>query len=729
VRRIILTAFYILDVFTTLSLTGIAPAGAQLADTSPKVKPALVASVKRVVQGRAFEVGLRQVIKPNWHTYWKNPGDSGEPTRISWELPDGFKASEIVWPMPEALPYGPLTNYGYSNEVLLPVTITPPAELHTSEVTLTAKATWLVCEKICIPESATLSITIPVASDEAAVQPSSFASMFDMARRNRPLQVEWPVSAHKAGAEELKLRVDAPSLDAAKIQRVEFFPTEWGLIDHAAPQSLRWYKSGFVLKLKPGELARATPAPDLNGILVITERIAEEGVVRNGFRLVTRIQDSALDSDTLGAEVALGTNAAPTTSGITIWQAIIFAVLGGVILNVMPCVLPILSLKVMSLAQHSEGSPVRGGLAYLTGVMVSFAVLAVILLSLKAVGASVGWGFQFQSPMFVLAMIALFFALGLSMSGVFDIGGNIVGIGESLTRRSGLAGSFFTGMLATIAATPCTAPFMGAAVGYALTRSSFETVVVLLALGLGFAAPVVALSSTDAARRVLPKPGPWMEILKQALAFPLYATVAWLAWVLSHQAGSDGVLATGIVLIGIGFTAWIVGRPIGALNVRLALAAVIMLGAILLLPNLSATRANVTSLASKTSEAGVDMDGAERFSLATVELHRNEGRAVFVNLTAAWCISCKVNERVALSTKGFKDALSQHNISYLKGDWTNRNEEIAGVLRAFGRAGVPLYLLYPANTAEKPIILPQILTEAIVIQYFASLDRAALSHQ
>lgn len=700
-----------LIVALTAFIYAIAPTGAQETERTPKVQADLISRVTHILPGQPFEIALRQVIEPKWHTYWKNPGDSGEPTRISWELPDGFSASDIAWPIPEAIPVGPLTNYGYSDQVILPVTITPPAALPAGPVTLTATATWLVCEKICIPESAKLSLVLPVRADKTTV-PSEFEQIFDMAQRSRPIAIDWPVSAQFGN--DLRLDVDAPDLSTERITKVEFFPAEWGFIDHAAPQTLEWrQQGGFTLTLKPGELAAGHINKDIEGILVVTENIGE-GTARNGFNLTAQIQTAAA-RDITEPEAA----AVDGISGITIWHAIVFAIFGGIILNAMPCVLPILSLKIMSLAQHSGADAHRGGIAYLAGVMASFAILAAILILLRSLGASLGWGFQFQSPVFVLAMIALFFALGLSMSGVFDIGGSIVGFGETLTRRSGLSGSFFTGMLATIAATPCTAPYMGAAIGYAFVRSDIETFVILMALGLGFAAPIVLLSFTDAARRMLPKPGPWMETLKQALAFPLYATVAWLAWVLSQQSGSDGVLATGIVLTGVALAAWIIGRPMAGLRIRLGLAATILIGAGLLLPGLLRTTPPDTSPSNSTA---VDMDGAERFSLDAVEQHRRDGRPVFVNLTAAWCISCKVNERVALSTDGFKTALHTHNIVYLKGDWTNRNDEIAAVLRSFGRAGVPLYLLYPSDTTKQPLVLPQILTEATVIRYFASLS-------
>lgn len=464
--------------------------------------------------------------------------------------------------------------------------------------------------------------------------------------------------------------------------------------------------------------------PKLTGVLALTESLSG-GQVRNGFLIDAQPEPASSAVAALPAapssEASAGGGMRTTSAGgLTLWQALLFAIIGGLILNLMPCVLPILSLKVMALASHGGGGhagAARGGFAYLVGVMMSFAALAGVLLALRGAGEALGWGFQFQSPAFVLVICALFLGLALSMSGVFEIGGSVVGIGEGLTRRGGLAGSFFTGVLATIAATPCTAPFMGAAIGFALTRPAFETVVVLQALGVGFALPIFALSVSGAAHRLLPKPGPWMNTLKQLLAFPLYATVAWLVWVLSVQSGSDGVLAAAFVLVGVGFGAWLLGRT-GHAPLRLAAAgaaAVLAFGFALAQFDAPAAREQTP----RAAEAG--SPDYEAFSEQRLAELRAQGRPVFVNLTAAWCISCKVNERLALQSDGFRAALRRHNAVYLKGDWTNRDDAISRVLKSFGRAGVPLYVLYPADGRAEPIVLPQLLTEAIVVRHFAAL--------
>lgn len=378
-------------------------------------------------------------------------------------------------------------------------------------------------------------------------------------------------------------------------------------------------------------------------------------------------------------------------------------------------------MKALSLARG--GGTARGhrshALAYLGGVLLSFAVLAGLLLALRATGAIFGWGFQFQSPWFVLVMAALFFALGLSLSGVFSFGGALMGAGDSLTQRGGASGSFFTGVLASIAATPCTAPFMGAALGYAMTQPALEATTVVMLLGLGFAAPMTLLSLSGAFARLLPKPGPWMETLKQVLAFPLYASAVWLIWVLSLQTGADGVLAAGVVLVAVGFAAWLIGMTQARRGLRYAGSAIVVAAAFALAAPMITTANTAGGVAERSASAQDEL--GEPFSLARLEELRGEGRPVFVNLTAAWCITCKVNEEVALKSDAFRERLARGNIAYLIGDWTNQDPEISQMLQKFGRAGVPLYLLYAGDGAP-PKVLPQILTEGMVLRHLASVS-------
>ena len=675
-----------------------------------KVEIDLISDVAAIEPGKPFWVGLRQRIAPHWHTYWKNPGDSGEPTHIKWTLPDGFLASEIYWPIPDVIPVGSLINYGYSDEVLLLTKITAPKNFVNAPVEIKATANWLVCEKICIPESGEAQLRF----DDVTATGGSSASSPDAeaianAVRALPKSSPWPVRV-EVSKDKLRLRIDDAEFDANHLKSMRFFPDTWGIINISAEQTLSWQNGSPSLTLQRGEL-KDEKIDKLDGLLVVKETLEGEGV-RNGFVISAHAQPIS----------EIGVKTSPLNVGL--WQALLFAFLGGAILNLMPCVFPVLSLKALTLARHGEGEMEERknhGLAYLAGVLVSFLVFGFILIAVREAGAVFGWGFQFQSPAFVLAMAALFFALGLSLSGVFDIGTSVAGMGQSLSEQSGLSGSFFTGALASLASTPCTAPFMGAAMGFALTQTAFVTLTVFFMLGLGFAAPMTALSFSTPLARLLPKPGPWMETLKQVLAFPLYASAAWLVWVLSVQTGSWGVLAAAVVLICVGFVAWLIGSP-GRASTTTSLVSIALLVVAGVVGYRLLDRVDMKHMQQQARLAPDPV--AKPFSKANLQKYLDDGRTVFVNLTAAWCITCKVNEMVALSSERFRDTIRDRNIVYLKGDWTNRDPEITEILKEHGRAGVPLYLLF-RNGASEPQVLPQILTESLVVRRLLEGSKSA----
>lgn len=669
----------------------------------------VIADKRVVTPGQKLWVALRQKIAPGWHTYWSNPGDSGEPTKIAWRLPPSFTASPIRWPIPEAIPVGTLLNHGYSDEVLLLSEITVPQDA-TGTVTLAADATWLVCKEICIPEAGSATTDVAIGA-EASVSEHAVALSQAVSRLPKPS----PWSATFATTpDKLYLTFDKAGLDPDRIANVRFFPNEWGHISYAAQQAVSWSAGTPTISLTRGDL-KDKPVDKMSGLLVIDEKLEGGSPVRHGFEVQANASAAAADGMlTLSATASNG-------GGIGLGQALVFALLGGLILNLMPCVFPVLSLKALSLVKHGSSDTAarrRQGLAYLAGVLASFAVAAVVLLGLRSAGEVLGWGFQFQSPLFVLAMAALFFALGISMSGVFLIGTSITNAGAGLVAREGTSGSFFTGVLASLAATPCTAPFMGAALGYALTQPVAEAVAVLMMLGFGFALPLVALSFSDTLAKLLPKPGPWMETLKQVFAFPLYATTGWLVWVLSIQSGSNGVLAAVAVLLVIAFVAWLLGTPSRAGYVGKAAAAALVLTAGVAsyrLLDVPATGAATTDTASPADPL------SQPYTPARLAELRAAGTPVFVNLTAAWCITCKVNEQVALSSEAFRSALADKGIAYLKGDWTAKDPDITALLQKFGRAGVPLYLFYPAEKNAEPEVLPQLLTPSLVLERFAGL--------
>lgn len=500
-------------------LVGLPGVGETLA-AERKVTVELIAPVTSIRPGVAFTVGLKQTIAPRWHTYWKNPGDSGEPTQINWKLPEGFEASDITWPLPSALPIGPLMNHGYSGEVVLPVTITPPTTIKDDRIELKATADWLVCKDICIPERQDVSLQLNVTRAEGPLPLSRHNASFVELKRRLPVDLGWSARAEIEG-NHYTLLIQTNKVDPERYDDIHFFADRWGMISPSAAQKAGWIGDQITLTLERGELPPDDP-PRLTGVLVMTEK-RDAQPVRLGVEIDTADHLSAVS----GVRGTDAVNSPPTAvrelpKGIGFLQAVLLAFLGGLILNLMPCVLPVLSLKVMTLAGHggNDASAVRGGLAYFGGVMISFTLLAALLAMMQALGENLGWGFQFQSPGFVLLLAAIFFTLGLSLSGVFDIGVGIIGVGDKLRRRGGILGSFSTGVLASIAATPCTAPFMGAAIGYALTQSTTVLIAVMLALGFGFALPVTALSLNSSLGRLLPNPGPWMETLKQVLAFP-----------------------------------------------------------------------------------------------------------------------------------------------------------------------------------------------------------------
>ena len=676
------------------------------------VRAELLADVAAVKPGEPFWVALRETIRPKWHTYWKNPGESGLPTEISWTLPPGVKADPIVWPRPHLFDISGIINYGFQDEAILLVRITPPADL-SGTLKLQAAANWLVCEDVCIPEEGKFELALPVTAMGAPASPAT-RSIFDKARQSVPLPSPWPARYGVAKSGDPTLIVEAKGLKADTIRNVYFFPAEWGPIASMARQNAVIGADGIRIPLKRGDAKGGLPA-ELAGILVLTEKTAD-GEVQQAFDQSARLDAGFAPASSL---VAVG------GEQLSLVEALLFALLGGLILNLMPCVFPVLAMKAAAfarLAGHERSAMRRDGIAYTMGVLVSFATMAVALIAIRSSVGDVSWGFQFQSPVFSLLIAYLFFVVGLNLSGVFEVGSRFAGIGHGLAARGGTAGAFFTGVLAVIVATPCTAPFMAAALGFALSQPAPQTVAVLLALGLGLALPYLLLSLTPALQRLMPRPGPWMDRLRQFLAFPMYASVVWMIWVLTQQTGADGVIYAlgGMVLIA--FAIWLLRIGSGASAAtwlrRVVAAAAVLLAfaAALKLEDGPATAAS----ASGAPAAGVNFDGWERYSRERMNQAVAAGKPVFVDFTAAWCITCLVNERVALETPAVRRAFEQTGVVKLKGDWTNRDPEITSLLKDLGRAGVPLYLFW-APGAERPKILPQVLTESLILSELASI--------
>ena len=656
-----------------------------------QVRAELLAAVDAVHPGEEILLGIRQRIIPHWHTYWINPGDSGIATRIAWKLPPGAQAGDIQWPVPSRFQSGPIVNFAYENEVtlLVPVRV-PSAATVGSLFPVAASVDWLVCREDCIPQQVELGLTLPITAPGTPRR--EHHPLIEAAQMQLPVTSPWPIRA-EAQAGGLSLQLTGNAFAAGTIRDVRFYPAEWGRVAHAAAQTWQVDPRGIVLSLTPGE-APANPGEPLRGVLVVSEA-GGDGPIHHDF---------VVDAELIGA----------TASDVGLATALLLALLGGVVLNLMPCVFPVLSIKALSLLQHAQQTPRearRQGIAYTLGVLASFVLLASVLIVLRAGGSRIGWGFQFQSPLFVLAVAYLVFVVGLSLSGVFTVGLSVTGAGSALAERPGYAGSFFTGVLATVVATPCTAPFMAAAVGFALTQPAAALLGIFLSLGCGLALPYLLLSHWPALQRLLPRPGLWMERTRQFLAFPMYGTTVWLLWVLAQQTGTSaiGIALGGMVVLA--FAAWLYDSTRhGSSSVRRGGAGVAALAAALAvlggLSGIDAGAPAATTLRDRNWEAY----GAARLA----ELRRS-GQPVFLNFTAAWCISCLINDRVALSDAAVADAFRDAGITYLKGDWTNRDQAITAKLAEFGRSGVPLYVYFPPGGSATPVVLPQILTPQIVL--------------
>jgi thiol:disulfide interchange protein DsbD len=700
-----------------LLLTGlIATARAQLGGRLRPVVAELVADHTAIVPGTPFTLGVRFQMKPEWHIYWQNPGDvAGLPTTVTWELPAGFAAGPLQWPAPEKLlatlvpGEPPLVNYGYSGEVLLFATVTPPAAWTGDQaVELGAKVRWLACKDSCLPGQAGLSLKLPVAAT-ANADPAQ-ADRFAAARAALPAsRHEWAFALSRRDDGAFVLRLRPPAGLAHDPGAITLIPAAKETIDDTATQPLTRDGGDWLLTV-PAHPKLAAPPADLAGVL-----LAEHGWAAGG-------QPHALAFElAVTPDPAAAPPAAPVASepALSLGKALLLALLGGLILNLMPCVLPVLSLKVLDVVNQAGGAHGKArlhGLVFTAGVLVSFWVLAGALLGLRAGGAALGWGFQLQEPGFVLALTALLFVFGLALFGVFEPGLALTGVGGNLMQRSGYGGSFASGVLATLVATPCTGPFMAPALGFALTQPASGALLIFTCLGLGMALPYLVLVSSPALLRFVPRPGAWMETFKQFLGFLMMATVAWLVYVLIGQAGPAALLPVLLALVVLALATWVLGRwaaPVRAPRTRLLARLVALLLAALALGG-----SYVVLREARPAPGGAPASGAiawQPFAPDRIPALRAAGQAVFVDFTADWCLTCKYNERVAF-TPAVGAAFTRLNIVPMVADWTARDEVIARELERHGRSGVPLYLLYPADPARPPIILPQILTEARVLE-------------
>lgn len=626
-----------------------------------------------------------------WHTYWENPGDSGMATIVSWQS-DHLDFGKEIYGTPTALPTGPLTNYGFEgpSTILIPSSLKPGIAVNGIRVPVKLDIEWLVCKVECIPQFATLETSVTIGGNtQASIEPA----IFDTARAALPDPAFWDAELAIVGDQSQMTLFMSPE-EAADITAAQFYPLDEGVLIYAAPQTFQATPAGLILGFE--RFAEDTTPGHGKGVVTLTSN--SQGTFSVGVDAVLRISPAPI--------LSAATDLPPAIPALGLAQAILFALGGGFLLNLMPCVFPVLSLKAFSIVSGGTGSVQarrRDGLAYTAGIIVSFAGVAGLLLSLKAAGVSVGWGFQLQNPLFVAVLVLLLFTVGLSLSGLFDFRIGIEGAGQALTEKGGSAGAFFTGILATLVATPCTAPLMAPAIGFALTQSSLVAFAIFIALGLGMALPFLALSYSDTLARRLPKPGPWMKSFKEFLAFPMYVTAAWLASVYGTLSGTAGLLPLLVAAVVVAFGLWVWG-----LNWRLsvrgpaALCVAALVGFLLLEGQ---PGDHVKALDTAITE--------QNFNPATLPGLIAGDKPVFLYFTADWCITCKANEKVALHRTETDTYFKRRDMVVVKGDWTNRNDDITRYLASYGRAGVPLYLYFPGGGGPAAI-LPQILTPSII---------------
>jgi thiol:disulfide interchange protein/DsbC/DsbD-like thiol-disulfide interchange protein len=692
---------FLLWLSTWLALT----AHAQLYQGRQLVHADALANVSAIVPGEPFLVGVRLKMEPRWHTYWKYPGDAGIPTEIRWQLPEGWRVGDIQWPIPLKLEEpGDILIYGYHDEVLLIQQVTPPKDLTGASANLSAKVSWLVCEKICIPGDGTVTLSLPIAPANSPANTDLFARF----QKQLPTSPAADSSASwKSDAGGLVLRVSHP--DLGKFSSVEFFPSppENVAVGHPRLASRDGNVSTFNVPLdNPNGKFKSLP-----GLLV--------------FGSSNDAPDRSAWDISLGHETAAA-NEKPTLSEII--RFLIFGFIGGFILNLMPCVLPVISLKIFGFVQQAGESRARifrSGLAFIAGIFVWFLGLALVLVIIKSAGGQPVWAAQFTNPYFVLAMSAVVLVFALNLFGVFEIN-----LPQWLSRRAvaaesahGDAGSFFQGVFATVLATPCTAPFLGTALGFAFTQSAIVILAMFASIAFGMSLPYFLLSAQPAWLKFLPKPGPWMLRVKQLMGFLLIATLLFLLSVLGAQRGVGALIWTCAFLLVLSVVCWLKGAfvtPIASARTR---ASVLLLMLLLVIGSgyyfIGEKFQSVSVAASATVSAG---SGWEKFTPERLASELQQGHPVFIDFTAEWCITCKFNESTVLETAAVRAAFSEHQVVKLKADWTNGDPAITKLLKQFGRPGVPLYVLYPGGRAQ-PYVFPELLTKNIVLEKLETVNR------
>ena len=671
--------------------------------------------------GQPVWVGLQLTHAPEWHTYWKNAGDSGLPTELRWTLPPGVSAGEIAWPTPRKFPIGNLANYGYDGTVVLPVPLTVGPDFKGDTINVQLYAAWLVCRKECIPEEGNFTLNIPV-NGSTGSSGAAFAASFEAAPKDQP------AADSQVQPEDGFLNVSLSNLPAAwRGKGLEFYPETTGLIEPGSPWTQAWEGNRWTARVplsphrseSPAQLAlvvaEANPPGSGPGLAGARLDVPVQGTWPAPAPLPVAVPDAlqaALDANAARAAAPVS-----SASSLTLGAALLGALLGGLILNLMPCVFPVLAIKVMAFAKHANDRAAHraNGLAYTAGVVLSFTALGALLLGLRAAGEQLGWGFQLQSPAVVAGLAVLFTLIGLNLAGLFEFGNVLPSRLASLQAKNPTVDAFLTGVLATAIASPCTAPFMGASLGLAIGLPAAQALAVFAVLGLGMALPYLAASWIPAVARALPRPGAWMDTFRRGMAFPMFATVVWLLWVLGQQSGIDGAAGLLMLLVVLALLVWSLGlrgKSRAALSV-LSLAGLVWLGWTLG-PNVTRLQDATPGQAVATSQAGVSW---QAWSPETQAALVAEGRPVFVDFTAAWCVTCQYNKRTTLADAAVLGDMAGKNVALLRADWTRRDPAVTAALATLGRNGVPVYAIYKNGQA------PQVLSEVLSVEEV----RAALS--
>jgi thiol:disulfide interchange protein len=653
---------------------------AQVVDGRQLVKAQLVADTQHIEPGQKFRLGVLYTIVPKWHIYWQYAGDAGIPTQIEWQLPPGFQAGPLQWPLPtrEQEPGG-LEVFDYNNEVLLFTEVQAPQQLPAGPIELAAKSNWLVCERQCVPGDAQLSLKLNDGGQGPANQ--DIFTKYSSAVPKTGAPAGYSVSLKPSGNQMVVEFAGVP-----QGSRLDFFPVP--------PENV---------VLNHGKQAGDSVVLSVDGGAAL-DRLKGVAVVESNGK-----------TDAFIVELQPGGQAAANAGGVStdlvgVLQAVAFALIGGLILNVMPCVLPVISLKIFGFVSEAGERPDKAfklALVFSAGILGCFAVLAAIVTFFRAIGAQVGWGFQFQDYRFVLAIACLVFAFALNLFGVFEltVSARATGGLAKLAAGGGYGGAFFQGAFATILATPCTAPFLGTASAFAFTQPAWATFLIFFSIGIGMALPYLLLAIQPKWLRYLPKPGEWMVLLKQLLGFLLLATLLWLSWIIGRLRGVDGMVELGGLLLIIGILAWIKGSfwtPVSSVRSRV-LAAMSMVAVF------------VVAIGSYLFVTAPSELSWQAFSQQSLDKALQSGRPVFVDFTADWCITCKANERFALDTAAVRQAFAQNQVVVLRADWTHGDPEITQILKEHGRAGVPMYLFYPGGKDRPPVVLPELISSQTVL--------------